>query len=59
LLVFQLHGDEVGCGHPPGARLEDEAQCILVLIGATPEGKNELVGFAVGMRESAHSWRDL
>src|SRR4029077_5307202 len=27
------------------ARLEDEKQCILVLIGATPEGKKELVGF--------------
>src|SRR5581483_7947489 len=27
------------------ARLEDEKQCILVLIGATPEGRKELVGF--------------
>jgi transposase-like protein len=26
------------------ARLEDEKQCILVLIGATPEGRKELVG---------------
>ncbi len=41
------------------ARLEDQAQCILVLIGATPEGKKELVGFTDGLRESAHSWRDL
>ena len=41
------------------ARLEDQAQCILVLIGATPEGKKELVGFTDGIRESAHSWRDL
>ena len=39
------------------ARLEDQAQCILVIIGATPEGKKELVGFADGMRESAESWR--
>ena len=41
------------------ARLEDQAQCILVMIGATPEGKKELVGFTDGMRESALSWRDL
>ena len=34
-------------------------QCILVIIGATPEGKKELVGFADGVRESAESWRDL
>jgi putative transposase len=32
---------------------------ILVMIGATPEGKKELVGFTDGMRESAQSWRDL
>ena len=41
------------------ARLEDEAQCLLVIIGATPEGKKELVGLADGLRESAQSWRDL
>jgi transposase-like protein len=41
------------------ARLEDEKQCILVIIGATPEGRKELVGFTDGMRESAHDWRDL
>jgi len=41
------------------ARLEDQAQCILVIIGATPEGKKELVGFTDGMRESSQSWRDL
>jgi transposase-like protein len=29
------------------ARLEDQAQCILVIIGATPEGKKELVGLPV------------
>ena len=29
-------------------RLEDEKQCILVLIGATPEGRKELVGFQGG-----------
>jgi putative transposase len=41
------------------ARLEDEKQCILVLIGATPEGKKELLGFTDGARESAQDWREL
>jgi putative transposase len=41
------------------ARMEPEAECILVVIGATPEGKKELVGFHVGKRESAQSWREL
>ncbi len=41
------------------ARLEDEKQCILVVIGATPEGRKELVGFTDGARESAHDWRAL
>jgi transposase-like protein len=30
-----------------------------VLIGATPEGRKELVGFQPGVRESAQSWREL
>jgi len=41
------------------ARLEDAAQCVLVIIGATPEGKKELVGLIDGVRESAQSWREL
>jgi len=41
------------------ARLEDDVQCILVIIGATPEGKKELIGFTDGTRESAHDWRTL
>ena len=41
------------------ARLEEEAQCILVIMGATPEGKKEIVGFTDGTRESAHDWRAL
>ena len=32
---------------------------ILVIIGATPEGKKELLGFVDGARESAHDWRAL
>ena len=41
------------------ARMEPQAECMLGLIGATPEGKKELIGFQVGMRESAQSWREL
>jgi putative transposase len=41
------------------ARMEPQAECMPVLIGATPEGKKELVGFRVGQRESAQSWREL
>ena len=41
------------------ARLEDVKQCILVIIGATPEGKKELLGFTDGARESAQDWREL
>ena len=41
------------------ARMEATAECMLVLIGATPEGKKELVGFQTGVRESAQSWREL
>jgi transposase-like protein len=41
------------------ARMEAAADCMLVLIGATPEGKKELVGFQTGVRESAQSWREL
>jgi len=41
------------------ARMEPQAECMLVIIGATPEGKKELPGFQVGVRESAQSWREL
>jgi putative transposase len=39
--------------------MEPQAECMLVLIGATPEGKKELLGFQVGLRERAQSWREL
>src|SRR6201981_3424541 len=39
--------------------MEDHGECMLVLIGATREGKKELIGFQVGVRESAQSWREL
>jgi putative transposase len=41
------------------ARMEDNAECILVIIGATPEGKKELLGFQVGTRERTQSWTEL
>ena len=43
-------------------RLEDEAnarQCILVLMGATPDGRKELIAVSDGYRESEQSWREL
>ena len=40
------------------ARLEEAAQCLLVIIGATPEGKN-LSGSSTAFRESAQSWKEL
>ena len=41
------------------ARMEPQSECMLVVIGATPEGGKELVGFQTGVRESAQSWREL
>jgi transposase-like protein len=40
-------------------RLEGGRQCILVLLGATAEGKEELIAIADGYRESDQSWREL
>lgn len=43
-------------------RLEDTAnarQCILVLMGATADGKKELITVQDGYRESEQSWREL
>ena len=39
--------------------MEPQAECMLVLMGATPEGKKELIGLQTGMRESAQSWKEL
>jgi putative transposase len=41
------------------ARMEPQAECMLALVGATPEGRKELLGFQAGLRESAQSWREL
>lgn len=42
-----------------GVRLEQANQCILVVIGATPEGKKELVALSDGFRESEQSWKEV
>jgi putative transposase len=41
------------------ARMEAERNCILVIIGVTPEGNKELVGLEIGYRESKDSWKEL
>jgi transposase-like protein len=40
-------------------RLEQDRQCILVVMGATPEGQKELVAIQDGFRENEQSWLDL
>jgi putative transposase len=40
-------------------RLEQDRQCILVLMGATADGQKELIAVADGYRESEHSWKEL
>jgi transposase-like protein len=45
------------------ARMEDSADCVLVIIGATEQGRKELLAIEAGHRESKESWlcllRDL
>jgi len=40
-------------------RLEGGRQCILVLMGATADGKKELLAIQDGQRESEQSWKEL
>lgn len=40
-------------------RLEDERSCILVVMGATAEGRKELLAVQAGFRESKLSWVDV
>jgi hypothetical protein len=51
--VEDIFGEEVNVA----ARLEGHAPH--AAIGAPPEGRQELVGFQVGVRERAQSWREL
>ena len=40
-------------------RLDDQRPCVLVLIGATSEGRKELIAIHDGQRESKLSWQTL
>jgi len=40
-------------------RLEEDRLCLLVMIGARPDGTKELIAIADGYRESTESWLDL
>ena len=40
-------------------RMEEANQCILVIIGATEDGRKELVGLWDGYRESEQSWKEF
>ena len=40
-------------------RLEEDRQCILVLLGARADGRKELIAISDGYRESAQSWKEL
>lgn len=41
------------------ARMESDKTCILVIIGATADGKKELITFNDGFRESTESWLEV
>ena len=41
------------------ARMENEKTCILVIVGATKDGRKELIAFNDGFRESTESWLEL
>jgi transposase-like protein len=40
-------------------RQEEDRQSVLVLMGATQDGKMELIAMTDGHRESAESWKEL
>jgi putative transposase len=42
-----------------GCRLTDDRPCVLVLMGATVDGRKELIAMIDGQRESEQSWRSL
>jgi transposase-like protein len=50
-----------GDGIHTGLRAEEscDGQCLLVVIGVTPEGRKERVAIADGLRESKESWKEL
>ena len=42
-----------------GCRLTDEKPCVLVIIGATEDGKKEILAIVDGERESEQSWMEI
>jgi transposase-like protein len=43
-----------------GLRAEEtDGQCLLVIVGVTPDGRKERVAISDGLRESKESWREL
>jgi len=38
---------------------QDDRLCLLVMIGATSDGRKELLGLTDGFRESSDSWKEL
>jgi len=51
-----------GDGMHVNVRLEDDAnkrQCMLALMGATPQGEKELIAVIDGYRESEQSWSEM
>ena len=40
-------------------RLEEDRQCVLVVMGATKDGRKELVAIDDGYRESTQSWKEI
>ena len=40
-------------------RLDDERSCILIIMGATSDGKKELIAVEDGFRESSLSWQNI
>jgi len=42
-----------------GCRLTDDRPCVLVLMGATADGRKELIAMIDGQRESEESWRSV
>ena len=50
-----LWADGIYCN----VRLEDDRQCLLVLMGATADGTKELIAVVDGVRESELSWKEV
>lgn len=40
-------------------RLEEDGPCMLVIIGATEDGRKEFIGLYDGVRKSKQSWKDF